>query len=60
MRWYRKAAEQGWAPAQGNLGCLYQDQLGTIQEAVKWYLKAENKVTPQLNTFWAAATTTVK
>jgi len=42
--WYRKAAEQGLADAQNNLGTMYRDGLGVAQEdyteAVFWYRKA--------------------
>ncbi|MGM9812319.1 MAG: TonB family protein [Muribaculaceae bacterium] len=41
--WYRKAAEQGNATAQNNLGICYEDGEGVtkdIYEAVKWYRKA--------------------
>ena len=41
--WFRKAAEQGHAPAQYNLGTLYECGLGVPQdyvEAVKWFRKA--------------------
>jgi len=34
IKWYLKAAEQGNADAQNNLGLMYQT------EAIKWYLKA--------------------
>ena len=40
---YRKAAEQGYASAQYNLGYCYRKGLGVTQdhtEAVKWYRKA--------------------
>jgi len=40
---YRKAAEQGYAPAQVNLGLRYQDGRGVSQdyrEALVWYRKA--------------------
>lgn len=43
VEWYRKAAEQGYAPAQFALGCLYEDGHGVEQnegEAIKWYRKA--------------------
>jgi tetratricopeptide (TPR) repeat protein len=43
VRRYRKAAEQGHAQAQVNLGALYSKGLGVGQdytEAVKWYRKA--------------------
>ena len=42
-KWYRKAAEQGYAKAQFNLGILYDNGDGVEQdyaEAVKWYRKA--------------------
>ncbi|MEX4218568.1 sel1 repeat family protein, partial [Haemophilus influenzae] len=43
VKWYRKAAEQGYADAQLNLGNMYAKGLGVKQddvEAVKWYRKA--------------------
>ena len=43
MKWYRKAAEQGDADAQYNLGISYDRGEGVPQdyvEAVKWYRKA--------------------
>ena len=43
MKWYRKAAEQGYAQAQHNLGAIYDNGSGVPQdyaEAVKWYRKA--------------------
>ena len=43
MKWYRKAAEQGHADAQNNLGLCYQYGKGVAKdyaEAVKWYRKA--------------------
>jgi hypothetical protein len=43
VRWYRKAAEQGNADAQYNLGASCHQGKGTPQdhaEAVKWYRKA--------------------
>lgn len=42
-RWYRKAAEQGHATAQCNLGYMYDDGLGVAKdysEAARWYRKA--------------------
>ena len=42
-RWYRKAAEQGHAVAQYNLGVMYKNGQGVKQdhaEAVRWYRKA--------------------
>ena len=41
--WYRKAADQGYARAQNNLGSMYYEGNGVKQdyeEAVKWYRKA--------------------
>jgi uncharacterized protein len=43
VKWYTKAAEQGDAEAQSNLGVMYQNGQGVPQdykEAVKWYTKA--------------------
>ncbi len=43
LKWYRKAAEQGNALAQANLGVMYRNGYGVEQndnEAVKWYCKA--------------------
>ena len=43
IRWYRRAAEQGHARAQRNLGVCYAIGTGVDQdtvEAVKWYRKA--------------------
>ena len=42
VKWYRKAAEQGYARAQNNLGIMYDDGYGVPEddtEAVKWYRK---------------------
>jgi hypothetical protein len=42
-KWYRKAAEQGHAEAQVQLGVLYSNGLGVAAntaEATKWLLKA--------------------
>lgn len=42
-KWYRKAAEQGYAPAQANLGILYDLGQGVAQDyqqALYWYVKA--------------------
>jgi TPR repeat protein len=43
VRWYRKAAEQGDADGQFNLGFMYAKGQGVTQdqaEAVRWYRKA--------------------
>ena len=40
VKWYRLAAEQGYANAQYNLGLMYDNGEGVPQdyaEAVKWY-----------------------
>jgi TPR repeat protein len=44
--WFRKAAEQGYAPAQSNLGTLYLYARGVTQddnEAVIWFRKAADQ-----------------
>jgi len=46
IKWYRKAAEQGYASAQNNLGVIHQKGMGVLQdfeEAVKWYRKAADQ-----------------
>ncbi len=43
MKWYTKAAEQGNADAQNNLGHCYHNGYGIEQnfiEAIKWFTKA--------------------
>ena len=43
VTWYRKAAEQGNAHAQYNLGWMFQNGLGVSKnraEAITWYRKA--------------------
>jgi len=43
VEWYRKAADQGGAIAQSNLGFMYEKGLGVAQDdtqAVAWYRKA--------------------
>ena len=54
VKWYRKAAEQGYAKAQYNLGVMYANGQGVQQdytEAVKWYRKAaeQGKARAQYN-----------
>ena len=42
-RWYRKAADQGDAEAQFNLGCCFLNGEGVAQnpvESQRWYQKA--------------------
>ena len=46
MRWYRKAADQGNAIAQYNLGWMYENGRGVVQddaEAMQWYRKAADQ-----------------
>ena len=46
VRWYRKAADQGFAYAQLSLGICYKNGQGVTQdyaEAVKWYRKAADQ-----------------
>ena len=46
LRWYRKAADQGDADAEYNLGTMYRLGTGVSQdyvEAVKWYRMASNQ-----------------
>ena len=38
VEWYRKAAEQGVAPAQHNLGVMYNTGKGIAQNFVKAYM----------------------
>ncbi|WP_048942707.1 tetratricopeptide repeat protein, partial [Haemophilus influenzae] len=43
VKWFRKAAEQGYAEAKFNLGHMYSKGRGVKQddfEAVNWYRKA--------------------
>jgi TPR repeat protein len=43
VRWYRKAAEQGYARGQAALGSMYSNGTGVKQddeEATKWYKMA--------------------
>ena len=40
VEWYKKAAEQGYANAQSNLGWCYESGIGVgkdEQKAVEWY-----------------------
>jgi len=43
VKWYRKAAEQGYAVGQSNLGFMYSNGYGVPKndaEAIKWYRRA--------------------
>ena len=40
LKWYKLAADQGYAPAQSNLGYLYENGEGVPRDyagALKWY-----------------------
>jgi len=46
MRWYRMAADQGYAGAQNNIGVLYKNGSGVAQdysEAMRWYRMAADQ-----------------
>ena len=46
MKWYRKAADQGNASAQFNIGFLYEDGFNVAKdykEALRWYRKAADQ-----------------
>ena len=53
VKWYRKAADQGYAKAQYNLGVCYTQGTGGPQdsaEAVKWYRNAAEQNFPMHST----------
>ena len=55
--WYKKAAEQGLAEAQNNLGVMYKDGQGVKQdfkEAARWFRLAaqQDNTLAQLNLGW--------
>lgn len=57
VKWYRRAAEQGYADAQYNLGVCYKNGTGTQKdeaEAVKWYRLAaeQGHADAQYNLGW--------
>ncbi len=43
MRWFKKAADSGYAPASYYLGNIYETKRGGYEEAFKWYLTAAEK-----------------
>jgi TPR repeat protein len=47
VRWFRKAADQGDAGAQNNLGVMYEQGRGGLvkdeAEAIRWYGKAADQ-----------------
>ena len=57
MTWFRKAADQGDAVGQNNIGWLYQNGFGVKQdypEAMTWYRKSANQgyAAAQVNIGW--------
>ena len=59
VKWYRLAAEQGYADAQYNLGLMYSNGEGVPQdykEAVKWYRLAAEQGVLMLNTILVLCT----
>jgi uncharacterized protein len=49
IKWFRKAAEQGVAEAQFNLGCAYANGKGVTKDAdkaLKWFRKAAEQGDP--------------
>ena len=49
MTWYRRAADQGHATAQNNLGAMYADGQGVGQdyvEAMMWFILASKSGDP--------------
>ena len=58
-QWYRKAAEQGNAPAQSNLGIMYENGRGVEKDpaqAVEWYRKAAEQGFASRKTSWDTCT----
>ena len=60
VKWFRKAAKQGNAAAQYNLGWMYAKGIGVVKdkwEAVKWYLEAakQGNAAAQYNLGWMYA-----
>ena len=63
VKWYRLAAEQGYAAAQYNLGLMYRNGDGVpqdYQEAVKWYRLAAEQGDAKLNTILVTCTEEAK
>ena len=62
-KWYRKAAEQGYADAQNNLGMMYVNGQGVPQdyaEAAKWTRKAADQGDPGHKIIWGIFTLTAQ
>jgi TPR repeat protein len=59
MKWYRKAAEQGEATAQANLGFMYDRGQGVtedVTQAAMWFSKAAEQGKAAAQTAWASST----
>lgn len=57
VKWYTKAANQGYAKAQYNLALSYDKGEGVAKndsEAMKWYLKAVKNNYPQAAYYYGA------
>jgi hypothetical protein len=53
MKWFRIAADKGYAPAENNLGFLYAEGRGAPRndsEAVRWYRRAADRKYPPAET----------
>lgn len=53
MKWFRISAEQGYAPAENNLGFFYAEGRGAARddaEAVRWYKRAADQKYPPAET----------
>jgi TPR repeat protein len=53
VKWFRIAADQGYAPAENDLGFLYAEGRGVTRddaEAVKWYRRAADRNFPPAQT----------
>jgi TPR repeat protein len=53
VKWFRIAADQGYAPAENDLGFLYAEGRGVARddaEAVKWYRRAADRNFPPAQT----------
>ena len=52
VKWFRRAASQGWAEAQHGLGFAYATGAGVAKdevEAVKWYRQAADRNYAEVN-----------
>ena len=57
VKWYRKAADQGFVQAQYNLAAMYDSGQGVPQdyaEAAKWYRKAADRGFAQAQSYLGA------